>query len=87
MRELTRVQKENKTLRREYLQPGYIQRKVEQRFIKNRQFDRLLTGLMETLQTAYPDLWDIQFEWELRAAPMRGLYADKFYIVIRFKIT
>jgi len=39
---------------------------------------------METLQTAYPDLWDIQFEWELRAAPVRGLYADKFYIVIRF---
>lgn len=84
MRSLSRVQKENKTLRREYLQPGYIQNKVDGGFIKNRDFPRILQGLMDTLQSVYPDLWDIQFDWETRENPVRGIYADRFNIIIRF---
>lgn len=84
MRSLTRVQKEQKTLRREHLQPGYIQNKVDGGFIRNSRFPTILQGLMDTLQSVYPDLWDIQFEWETRAEPVRGIYTDRFYIVIRF---
>lgn len=73
--------KEAKTLRREYLQPGYIQRKVDGNFIINKDFPRIFQGIMDTLQSVFPDLWDIQFEWEYVS---RGFHTSRFYIIIRF---
>lgn len=87
MRIFTAQNKENKTLKREYLIPGYIQRKVDGGFIKNKEFPRLLQGIMDTLQLVHEDLWDIQFDWQLRRTPdvpVMGFYTYKFNIIIRF---
>lgn len=84
MRSLTAKQKEQKILRREHLQPGFIQSKVEGGFINNSSFPTNFQGIMDTLQSIYPDLWDIHFDWNFGSTPALGFYASKFYIIIRF---
>lgn len=82
---LKKEQKERINLSRRFLEPGYIQKKVEGGFIRTPNFHIILEDIIKVLEESYPGLWDIQFSWDIdRINGILGLKTNQMYIIIKF---
>lgn len=85
MTELTKELREKIDLARKFLEPGYIENKVNNGFIPYPEFSTVLNKITTSLESVYPGMWDIQFFWKVNKVGERvGFATNLMYVIIKF---